>query len=264
MKFLSLFLAATICSQLATGQASTVYVSVAPMLGFDMSVGTLHAADKRDDFHSISGATSRKDFSYGLGLQVHLLDNWQATLRYAGTGLSSAYRYKEFEPNPNGAANGGRGRRGVGQRVNRWSFTVERSIAKVTTLSSVAPNVGLLFNGGIGISYTGIPQTSRSDTPVILSPVSISNFGIREVGYKHVVRNRALGLNLGLNTQISVRDKKRLKLGIWYHYIPKPPVEFEFTVAAQTGPKDHFRLLAAKHQFLFFAEFPIKVFGFKY
>ena len=245
----------------AKSQDNKLTIYVAPGVGFDVHKSTLYPPDRHKDYYSLDKPTSLGTAFVGIAVQAHLLEDWQVSARYSFGDLGAGYSIRNYI-----AANGGdfRGTRSsTSSGVRQAALTSEYCFKNIPIAIRQFPGIGVCLNAGLGLSYSYIPKVNRSDTAVPLPSLSISG-GHSEKGWEYQEKSGAAGLLLGLNAQFYKNEHKYLKLGVWYQYMPNPPIYYRFIVQAPGQPADDFRLLVTQHQFCLFAEIPIRLFRLSY
>lgn len=233
-----------------------VSFSIVPTLGFNNNRSTLLNNDKGNNYNIFHHTTYTKGLHATLGIQAQVLRDWSIAFKYGITHFGGAYIWSTKE-NQNGAS----AYTSYGEDLKQFAAQAEYTFYHFQIKRGYLNNWGLTLQAGCGFNYSYIYRVNQSDTPVLLPTISIANT-LNTLGYEVQTAKGAMGINVGLNAQFTYKNHKWLKFGVWYNYIPKPPVYYDFELENLiTGDIDQFRLKVTQHQFLFFLEFPIKLFS---
>lgn len=232
-----------------------VSFSIVPTLGFNNNVSTMFSDERDKQYYVLQHPASTKGLHATLGIQAQVFPDWLAAFKYGTTELGGAYIYNLRE------SQNGNVYISYGSSVMNLAAQTEYTFYNFKIMKGRLRDWGLSFQVGSGFNYSYIYRVDRSDTPFRLPTARIGN-ELNEIGYEVQTAKGAMGINVGLNAQFTYKNHKWLKFGVWYNYIPKPPVYFDFELENLiTGDIDQFRLKVTQHQFLFFLEFPIKLFS---
>ncbi len=241
--------------------------------GIDRNKGTLTTGSRHQGFYYFLRPASVNAWDAYAGLQLHLLNRFQFSVKFGFSGMGSAFRYQDI-PTPHTEGVSGNGAiwsrqkarhntkgvitTGWWQIFHRIAVTEEYNFYKLRFKRGFLTDFGINLNAGLGLDYSFLLKRFRRDSLWNFHPVSPGFVTVK--GLEKQNRNGAGGILAGLNAQFIYKEKKYLKFGVWYHYIPHPHVEYLMTLSYE-GNKDRFSLYGAKHQLQFFVEIPIKIYS---
>lgn len=237
-------------------------LSIVPALGFNLSLPVLTPQNSREDFSYTTGTAVPKDYFAGIGLQLQVLDEWQATLKIARTGFGFGWRYQYQLQPPYQKVTGSNN---SSTDINVLDFTTERKIVSTGTMRLLNQNFKVAFQALLGIRYASIPKLDRVDTVRSL-PWSTNSGAMDARDSVRNMRYSSGAISVGLNAQLYINAHRSVKIGAMYSYAPNPLLEFRTDVTYYVGGvvnNDRFKMHSGVHQLLFYFEYPIRFFKIK-
>ena len=232
-------------------------LSLVPVLGFNLSMPVISPQSSKDNFTYTRGNMVPKHYFGGIGVQLQLWDDWQATLKVAQTGYSYSFKFEYPLQTPFQKTIGNKQSSAI---VNVIDFTTEKKIASTGSIRIARQNVKLSIQALVGIRYATIPKIERTDTFRALPSLTMNSIEVLD-SMKNTRFNGG-SLLVGLNAQLHLNEHRSIKLGAMYSYAPNPLFEYRTNVSYYVGRayyNDRFTTLAGKHELLLYVEYPISI-----
>jgi hypothetical protein len=243
--------------------------------GFDESIGTLMPESRYRDYNYFMNTVPVTSPGIYAGLQAHLLNRWQFSVNLRFSRMGSSFRYHDFPLNAYNTWITGRNKSqgfvrkgmynndsiittGWTQNFMRISVTEEFNFYQLRFKKGVLNHFGINLNAGVGLDYNFILKKYRKDSLWDFKPLSVGSVSVR--GLEKQNRSGAGGILAGLNAQFIYKEKRYLKFGVWYQYIPHPNISYLMNLSYD-GKEDDFKLYCGRQQLIFFVEIPIKLFS---
>lgn len=232
----------------------TIELSIVPVLGFNVSLPAFDPHSTKKHLSYTTGTLSRKDGYAGIGLQVQLWDEWQATVKIANTAYGGGWKYAIPTAKPNLSSIGGHS---YSSEINVLDFTTEKTVFSTGNMNVLHQKLKVRFQALVGLRYAWVPKINRADSVFSISSI---NHDFIVYGYDSMrnLRNNSAGLSVGANAQLYFNGHRSLKLGAMYTYAPNPAFEFRTEVDYIGLTTDKFKIKGGQHQLLFYVEYPIR------
>lgn len=187
---------------------------------------------------------------WGLGLQLHFMEDWYATLKIAQMYFGGGFKSELMHDNGHVYA---KYYITSAIHINQYSLNIEKEFwrSKPLNISNAPINLSTKALFGIKINQIG-------NFPLIDTFSRYDNRGLYFTQTSNVIHLNSVALDIGGSTQLFINNKQSLTLGVIYSYgfqpIEKEHYEIDYFYH---GLKDEFTVLTGKHSLLLYAAYPI-------